>query len=1094
MFISPQAIASGTARKEGGFALVIALSLMAFILLLLLSLTTLVSVESSSAETARASMQARLNARLSLMVAVGELQKYAGKDQITTARAEITSDSTLNHPYWTGVWDASATTESARWIVSGNQGLAVNDANYLTPSSNLSDPSDQTNTVWLVKESVSNPLERIKVQTEAIAASGDASSGRFGFWVADEGVKAKFNIASEENTATDSQTGSPTTLSYQHGINQLNAAFSAQDLEGDTKTSNANSLCDLVLLAEAAGLDKDYFHDLTTQSFGLLTDSQNGGFKKDLSLAFEDDGVYELEFGNLEQDPRRFFIDHLEDPSTGLTGPNWDILRSYYRLHERVVDGSVDILTPGNSLKTSLRTAFNPYAHGTITDTVDGNPTECLDYYQHENVLHPVISRMRLAFNIRTLPSSTEVGKYNILIDMVPGFGLYNPYNVALNDRVYAIYCRFDPTFEIQVGSSVYTRKLSDMRGSSGFDFFGFVLNTKRKTEGDGTNYTAFMPGETRLFMPIVRPEEKELEDQLRVQWLQNTHSGQALYVNLSTKGGLGKFDGDVPVRINKISLGNDVFLDLRHSHDANQPLLWSWNFRSLQRIQALWQSGSGNTAAEFDIPTPARDASTLTDGESVATWEFNMQTTRSAYGLRLGIDSNLRPLVGSPRWDGSEDGDGNTMMAGFEYQDDHGLLDDSETDFEVHTNEDRYNGYWGSTVGTGNADLVYFPIFDVPREPLLSLGALQHANLGRYSSDPSFIIGNSYANPRIPLDSTLNSNFAGITDLDVYDLSYLVNEKLWDSYFFSSIDSNLSGTDLQNEIEAQLYRSKRYLFEDGADEFIEAAKVDRDDYHALASYMRINGPFNVNSTSVNAWKAVLSSMHDLEVPVYDPVSNEGTGIDMDIFFSRLSSPYGGAYKNDDSDTHANFWRGLHELSEDQINDLAVGIVDELKARGRPFGTMADFVNRDLDGPDEAQRSGILQRVIDREINQDTGSELSSEIVQMTEGNNPYEIDDLSGHQATAFPGYLLQGDILQALAPILTTRSDTFVIRAYGDANNPVTNEVVLTAYCEAVVQRLPDPVEGNINDSANRNNPSGDFGRRFEIVKFRWLSADEI
>ena len=36
------------------------------------------------------------------------------------------------------------------------------------------------------------------------------------------------------------------------------------------------------------------------------------------------------------------------------------------------------------------------------------------------------------------------------------------------------------------------------------------------------------------------------------------------------------------------------------------------------------------------------------------------------------------------------------------------------------------------------------------------------------------------------------------------------------------------------------------------------------------------------------------------------------------------------------------------------------------------------------------------------------------------------------------FPGQLLQGDILQALSPFMTVRSDTFTIRAYGESRDP--------------------------------------------------------
>jgi hypothetical protein len=62
-----------------------------------------------------------------------------------------------------------------------------------------------------------------------------------------------------------------------------------------------------------------------------------------------------------------------------------------------------------------------------------------------------------------------------------------------------------------------------------------------------------------------------------------------------------------------------------------------------------------------------------------------------------------------------------------------------------------------------------------------------------------------------------------------------------------------------------------------------------------------------------------------------------------------------------------------------------------------------------------------------------------------------------------------------------LTTRSDTFRIRAYGEAVNPAdSSRMEASAYCEAIVQRTTDVIPG--------------FGRRFVITYFRWLGPDDI
>ena len=71
-----------------GFAVIIALTLMAFIVLLLLSMTTLVRVETQTADISKSQLIARQNALMGLKVAVGQLQRYTGPDRVATATSE----------------------------------------------------------------------------------------------------------------------------------------------------------------------------------------------------------------------------------------------------------------------------------------------------------------------------------------------------------------------------------------------------------------------------------------------------------------------------------------------------------------------------------------------------------------------------------------------------------------------------------------------------------------------------------------------------------------------------------------------------------------------------------------------------------------------------------------------------------------------------------------------------------------------------------------------------------------------------------------------------------------------------------------------
>jgi hypothetical protein len=93
--------------------------------------------------------------------------------------------------------------------------------------------------------------------------------------------------------------------------------------------------------------------------------------------------------------------------------------------------------------------------------------------------------------------------------------------------------------------------------------------------------------------------------------------------------------------------------------------------------------------------------------------------------------------------------------------------------------------------------------------------------------------------------------------------------------------------------------------------------------------------------------------------------------------------------------------------------------------------------------------------------------------------------------------GYLQQGDILQSLGPILQARSDYFRIRTCGEALDS-TGKVLARAWCEAYVQRnssFTDPTDlAHTKPAVLNSNVNRAFGRRFDIVSFRWLNQNEI
>ena len=110
----------------------------------------------------------------------------------------------------------------------------------------------------------------------------------------------------------------------------------------------------------------------------------------------------------------------------------------------------------------------------------------------------------------------------------------------------------------------------------------------------------------------------------------------------------------------------------------------------------------------------------------------------------------------------------------------------------------------------------------------------------------------------------------------------------------------------------------------------------------------------------------------------------------------------------------------------------------------------------------------------------------------------------------TGIPGDITQANLLLPLAPRLNARSDTFRIRGYGEAHSTDGTKILARATCEAVVQRFPEYMDPDtdaannepwdeatdpVSPSASKLNPVNQrFGRRFKVIRFRWLNEAEI
>jgi hypothetical protein len=392
--------------------------------------------------------------------------------------------------------------------------------------------------------------------------------------------------------------------------------------------------------------------------------------------------------------------------------------------------------------------------------------------------------------------------------------------------------------------------------------------------------------------------------------------------------------------------------------------------------------------------------------------------------------------------------------------------------------------------------------------------------------------IGNSYAHPNIPAGESFTTKTRlfdtdeGTKVVPFVDHSYLANKALWDEYFFSSMSPQPSKVELFGDVNRTAREvADGFFFGNGAYPlpnrrmsaymgdlapskldalFAEANTFTNGLGDRIAAHLLVDGAFNVNSTSVEAWKAVLSSLRGKPVAYLETgktplesVSSDTTPVNSIVLPNAKPLPT----SDITSPNHPpGQWTAGRGLSVTEIEELAQAMVRQVKLRG-PFLSMSEFVNRRLDGgnTDEMALKGALQAALD-----DGNVSINAQF-RTPERMLDSEIDGIpfafpaaaEGPIAYGSQPYVDQADVLLGLAEQLTPRGDTFVIRAYGDSLDASGN-VVARAWCEAVVQRTPDYVdqqdENHIRTAALQSDANRRFGRTFNIISFRWLNADEV
>lgn len=364
---------------------------------------------------------------------------------------------------------------------------------------------------------------------------------------------------------------------------------------------------------------------------------------------------------------------------------------------------------------------------------------------------------------------------------------------------------------------------------------------------------------------------------------------------------------------------------------------------------------------------------------------------------------------------------------------------------------------------------------------------------------------GNSLAHYAVPQDrlyaAQASTDFISNGQVAM-DHSWYLNTVLADTWFASSLGDWAKGatgamfTVGKNypDLLRDFFTGKRRLPDrrlspvgpDPSAAWVSGDKATPQAFRSLASRLLVEGGFNVNSTSVRAWRAFLASSRDAGFMKLDGNGLvPGTSIAARVQARLMPSTEPAAPGSNDNEARAN---GGRELSDADLDKLAIAAVAEVRRRG-PFLSLGEFLNRRIETGERGVK-GAMQAAIDKAgLNAGlsaTGRPLSG----LGQGNPAAEAAyDRSG---IGNPGWVSQADLLAPLSTALGVRGDTFVILAAGEGPDGTR------IHTELVVRRTAEFLDTR-DDSATetpalRSAANKAFGRRFVIVARRQTSPDDL
>ncbi len=1124
-----------TPKQERGFgkgdsegsALLLTLLATSLLLLLTLAFVAMVRLEMRQVTEYQRHQLAQANARLGANLALAELQRTLGPDTAVSARADILSTANPENPetgvspfqaheskrFWTGAWSSGQESlgGAAFRPYKGNRQGRFDSWLVSLPPARRRDilevggpivPAPNQNVALAHIHAV--PLAGGAPQRHPVLATLQTSANQkayYAWWVSDEGVKANLTLTDPNLGQSQSGVGDISRLLFPHRENfAATRWFGATEWDDEAfieriqklgagtqspwlavREANLSPEAALVLGGAPGVPAASLLADYTLHSLGVLSNNKKGGLRKDLSLAFWRDPREPLFPANSTQFTRnmgynRDFSDRIsihgrifnqEDypdntvrssTSRSFFGPQWDVLRDFHNSFQKLDN-------PG---------AANPAAFFELVRTSDDpnrnsrgmfgglNEQDSLHrvgrHVTRDQVLRPISgagapNTVRVnGFANNSIHPLVASAEFFLTFDLVPAglggsgqpvFGprlnlfvvanLWNPHNVALSTRTLSGASAISFTINVHFGQMSFQVR-NTTTGEEKSILLAELIDQQAYTGGLNQNIRAldftipmhpsginFLPGEVRQFRLSAGNQLAPEFSETAMSFPMNTIPPKAM----TFEEGQGmRVVMNVDDILNSQISGN-FRLDFQGSMPGLATDLQMFRFGGILR-DAL------DVYEDFGMVGPDG-----LEGDPLVLGTIQ-HVLKAANEPEYGVPNLLAHFTPRAVYPGGALITNYTATQPPNYFS--RVARTSVLDVPAVRDGSLVRGFWGNSRSLGSS---FVPLFDVPRRPPESLGQYQHAALSIFGSQPAYALGNSLAHPHVGREWA--HDLGGANNASQIDLSWFLNDAIWDDFFLSTLDPD----DTANPSVPQ---RERFVPLDPARAF---GVSNPDDYKLVASNLLLQGAFNVNSTSVEAWTAILSSL-----------GGPSSAGDLAFPFHRFSKPTG---------SPNSAWTGApRDLTETQIRRLAEEMVAQVRARG-PFLSLSDFVNRRL-VDDGRGAMGAIQAAI-RAANLNSVVPVSA----ASSAGAPVSAHVLANAAAMA-PGDLSQADVLTTIGPKMSARSDTFVIRSYGQYRESADGSVLSEAWAEMLVQRFPG------------EHPESAFGRNFRILNFKYLNPDEI